>query len=180
MSYEYIIDDDIISLTDFLKTLDKESYPYNIDPFFTKPDIVKGFALYAKNDDQIIATYAARLLDYARYEKAFSNWAIGLKGTYSKVIIPEGVQWYSSCQWVHPNYRGQELGITMDRKKKDEIWNRGGTVNYANCREGLKDYHIDKLQYTVAQHQAFIPVGNVGGSGTEEDKNYYIVYETSS
>ena len=181
MTYTYKTEEDIGALMRFLNQLDKDSYPYKLDPWFDRsnPD-PEGFAMYAYDGDKIIATYAAQKLAYSVYSEAFRDWVTQNNGTNGVITIPDGNQWYSSCQWVHPDYRGQELGILMDRKKKDEIWKRGGTVNYANCRDGLKDYHIDRLGYEKYQHQASVPGGNVGGAGSSEDKEYYVVYEVSN
>ena len=64
-------------------------------------------------------------------------------------------------------------------KEKDKIWELGGTLNYANCRDGLKEYHLKHLGYEKYQYQAHVPGGNIGGSGTVEDKKYFIIHESA-
>lgn len=188
IEYNYSYGDNFKELKDIL--INEESYPYHMDGFFD-PEIIDlreddstknlpKFTLFVSSEEKIVATYAARELPYQEYEKFFKDYVVETcNGTYYDVIVPAGRQWYSSCQWVHEDHRGQSLGIKLDRLKKDKIWELGGTLNYANCRDGLKEYHLKHLGYEKYQYQAHVPGGNIGGSGTVEDKKYYIIHESA-
>ena len=183
MSYTYEYGTNFTELKTILTNRPSDDYPYQMDNFFDPDkdnglDEAQSFTLVAKDENgNVVGTYAARTLDYSIYEEFFENRAAVTGGEYYAPSIPAGQAWYSSCQWIHKDHRGQRLGIQMDRMKKDKIWELGGDVNYANCRDALKEYHVDKLGYNEYQHQATIP-GGVGGAGTSADKNYYLVYET--
>ena len=188
MSYTFHFGTDFNELEEILMTRPSQDYPYQMDNFFRSGRLNdlnddQKFTLYAKNaEENVVATYAARVLDFSVYEDFFKNRTESLSGEYHNPKVPDGIQWYSSCQWVHIDHRGQRLGIDMDRMKKNKILELGGDINYANCREALAEYHTKEtgLGYDVAQPQAFIPAGGVGGAGTSEDKNYFLVYETLS
>lgn len=193
MSYTFEFGKDFNELKEILLSRPSQDYPYRMDNFFdresqlgqTLDDLSNGekFTLYAKDSNgDVVATYAARKLDFSLYANYFETRTLSLGGTYHNPTIPDGNQWYSSCQWVHIDHRGQRLGIDMDSMKKDEILKLGGDINYANCKEALKEYHISDtgLGYDLAQPQAFIPSDGVGGAGTNEDKNYFLVYEMLS
>ena len=199
MSYTFEFGQDFNLLKEILMSRTDLDYPYQMDNFFdtmgsvTRSELVyfemigienlpenKKLTLFAKDEDgKVVATYGARVLDFSEYAAFFKIRTEFTNGIYHNPTMPEGVQWYSSCQWVHSDHRGKRLGIDMDRMKKDKIWELGGDINYANCREKLVDYHIssDGLAYDVAQPQAYIPSGGVGGAGSNEDKNYFLVYE---
>jgi len=190
MSYTFEYGNDFNYLKEILMSRTDLDYPYRMDAHFdynynagfTLNDLTdeEKFTLFAKDvSGNIVATYAARRLDFEVYANNFKNHTLSLGGTYHNPTVPAGIHWYSSCQWVHTDHRNQGLGIIMDRMKKDKIWELRGDINYANCREDLKDYHIsaDGLGYDIAQPQAFIPSGGVGGAGNDYDKNYFLVYE---
>jgi len=193
MSYTFEYGNDFNYLKEILMNRSNQDYPYQMDAHFDY-NYNAGYQLHALSNEEkftlfakdisgnIVATYAARRLDFEVYANNFKNHALSIGGTYHNPAVPEGVHWYSSCQWVHSDHRNQGLGITMDRMKKDKIWELRGDINYANCREALKDYHIspDGLGYDIAQPQAFIPSGGVGGAGSDSDKNYFLVYEILS
>jgi hypothetical protein len=191
MSYTFEFGNDFEYLKEILMSRPKEDYPYEMDNFFDPykynmdymSDNVLAFTLLARDKNgEVVATYAARFLEYSEYENFFEKRTISLGGTYHNPKIystKDTVQWYSSCQWVHTDHRGQRLGIDMDAMKTHKIWELGGDINYANCKEDLKDYHVSPkgLNYDIAQPQAFIPYGGVGGAGSDEDKNYFLVYK---
>lgn len=193
MSYTFKFGTDFNELKEILMNRSSQDYPYQMDNCFNL-ELPLGqslndlsddekFTLYAEDSNgDIVATYAARRLDFSLYANYFKTRTLSLGGTYHNPTVPDGVHWYSSCQWVHVDHRGQRLGITMDSMKKEKILILGGDINYANCREALKEYHISDtgLGYDVAQPQAFIPAGGVGGAGTNEDKNYFLVYKMLS
>lgn len=193
MSYTYEFGKDWAGLKTILSSQDSASYAYEMDNFFdsdktnfapTNVDSSEAFTLYAKDsaNGTVIATYAARKLDYLRYQKWMKTRTENAGGTYygDSNTVPDGIRWYSSCQWTHPNHRNSGLGATMDSKKKLKIQELGGTVNYANHRQDLRNYHINDLGYDSSVYQAFIPSGGLGGSGSDSDRHYYICFETLS
>jgi hypothetical protein len=152
----------------------------------------EGFNLTLKKDDNIIATYASKNLLVKRFKEDFVEWfncdmselqksqvlqfipttynnsveeTFGVHPTYE--ISPEnpadqGVQYYSSCQWVHQDYRGQKFGRVLDHLKKNicfDIFN--ARLQYAIHKESLKDYHLNDLNYSNSEWFATKASGDV-------------------
>ena len=190
MSYTYRFAKDFSNLKNILINLDDDNYPYEMDNFFNpiqswtglnELDSSQAFTLYAEDSNgDIVATYAARQLNYTEYSNWMRDRTSTAGVTYHEANIPEGTAWYSSCQWTHIDHRNEGLGATMDAKKKLKIQELGGTINYANHRAALRDYHKNDLGYDSSIYQAFIPSGGLGGSGGDSDRHYYICYETLS
>ena len=190
MSYTYEFGTDWAGLKTILEGEDSASYGYEMDNWFDSDktwvgisnlDSNQAFTLYAKDSDgDVVATYAARFLDYGKYHKWMKTRTENAGGTIhsDSSTVPAGVRWYSSCQWTHPDHRNNGLGATMDSKKKLRIAEKGGTVNYANHRMDLRNYHKNDLGYDSSVYQAFIPQGGLGGSGGDSDRYYYICFET--
>ncbi len=161
---------------------------FNVEQTEGKDD----FSLTLKKDNNIIATYAAKNLLVQINKTNFVEWfncdmselqktqvlqfipttynnsveeRFGVHPTYE--ISPEnpadqGVQFYSSCQWVHKDYRGQKFGRILDHLKKNicfDIFN--ARIQYAIHKESLKDYHLNDLNYSNSEWFATKASGEV-------------------
>ena len=67
------VSDNFVDFEKFLTGLDKKQYPYNYDEFFNETMVYDGddFALYLKKDNEIIATYAAKVLAFGQFNEDF-------------------------------------------------------------------------------------------------------------
>ena len=171
------INDDFGALKTFLTSLDNSDYPYNFDQAFEGVSKLQdAFALYIKNGDDIYATYAAKIFDY---ENFVNQMKAIFEGTYEDVSINDGLQVYSSCQWVKKEQRGKKFGMCLDHLKKNISFDvLGGDVNFAIHKEAFKDYHLNGLHYANSSKLATIPNGDVGGAGEAIDKVYYVAWST--
>jgi hypothetical protein len=169
--------DDFNSFRTFLEGLSKEDYPYNYDGSFSGV-IDPGFNLTLKKDNNIIATYAAKGKDIVLMQSDFIDY---FKCENSSTSLPafEGKQFYSSCQWVSKDHRGQKFGMILDHLKKNICFDIfGADIQYAIHKDSFKDYHINGLHYDNSEWFATVPQGNVGGAGEENDKVYNVAWIT--
>lgn len=168
------VSQDFNKLVELLNSQTKDDYPYVMDYFFKTDQIdSNSYCLFGWEDNNIVATYAYRKLSFKDYMVYWSNVFSKFNGENFNPSIPGINQWYSSCQWVHKDYRNKGIGVSMDARKKEEIWAHGGDINYANCRVSMKDYHLNTLKYDES-----VELGNfTNPSG--EFKDYLIVYKVA-
>jgi hypothetical protein len=169
-------------LVNHLTSLSKEDYPFDFDPAFT-PDTAHavvsgsrhGAILLLKSGDNIVGTYA--------FKKALITNLIEQIPIYkesAECVKPETLkafwdgeslldnQYYSSCQWIHPDFLGKRLGMALDHLKKYLIFDvLDGNINWAMFTTGLEDYHTGKLTY-----QDSAPLF------TTPDKEYKVTWST--
>ena len=171
------INDDFGALKTFLTSLDKSDYPYNFDPAFEGiSNTQDGFVLYLKNGDNIYATYSCIKMNFDNFK---TNMKLIFEGTYEDVNVDNGMQIYSSCQWVKKEQRGKKFGMCLDHLKKNIAFDvLGGDVNFAIHKEAFKDYHLNGLHYANSVKLATIPNGDVGGAGEAIDKIYHVTWST--
>ena len=184
------VSDNFVDFEKFLTGLDKEQYPYNYDEFFNETMVYGGddFALYLKKDNEIIATYAAKVLAFGQFNEDFENYFYQESGTNPDMNIDElsnlimynpGRHMYSSCQWVSTSHRGKGMGMMLDHLKKNICFDIfDADSNYAIHKEAFKEYHLKGLHYEDSIWMATVPQGNVGGAGEEKDKIYNVTWVT--
>ena len=169
------ITDNATELKTFLESLSDEEYPYNFDAAFNESFIDgEGFALFLKNGDTIVSTYAAKGFDKNVFVEGMKEI---YEGTYENVDLGVGQPCYSSCQWVAKSHRGKKFGMCLDHLKKNIIFDKTRyNINYAIHKETFKDYHLNGLHYSNSEKLATIPNGDVGGAGEKIDKVYNIAW----
>ena len=160
------------------------------DEFFNETMVYGGddFALYLKKDNEIIATYAAKVLAFGQFNEDFENYFYQESGTNPDMNIDElsnlimynpGRHMYSSCQWVSTSHRGKGMGMMLDHLKKNICFDIfDADSNYAIHKEAFKEYHLKGLHYEDSIWMATVPQGNVGGAGEEKDKIYNVTWVT--
>ena len=179
------VSDNFKDFQHFLTHLSPDDYPYRFDVSFEPGNLNEtAFALMLKQDDKIIATYAAKDLDIKYFVKDFKEFVDDGANTYfsKEGICPdipnfEGIQMYSSCQWVSKDHRGKGFGMILDHLKKNicfDIFN--ADFNYAIHKSQFADYHIKGLHYDESKWLATIPKGDVGGAGEKKDKIYNLTW----
>ena len=184
------VSDNFVDFEKFLTGLDKEQYPYNYDEFFNETMVYGGddFALYLKKDNEIIATYAAKVLAFGQFNEDFENYFYQESGTNPDMNIDElsnlimynpGRHMYSSCQWVSTSHRGKGMGMMLDHLKKNICFDIfDADSNYAIHKEAFKEYHLKGLHYDDSIWLATVPQGGVGGAGEDKDKVYNVTWVT--
>ena len=158
---------------------EKDDYPYNFDAAFeSELNNATGFVLYLKLGDNVVATYAAKRLSLSTF---ISGMKSKFSGIYEDVSFEDGIDAYSSCQWVSKDHRNKKWGRVLDHLKKHICFDlMKCDINYAIHKEDLKDYHINHLGYSNSEKLATIPNGDVGGAGEVIDKIYNITYTTAT
>ena len=184
------VSDNFEEFNAFIGQLPKSDYPYNPDEFFggsMLPDILdKTFALYLKKGDTIIGTYAARELRFNEFYIEFTNWAEdgyykleeNGKELSESIMYKPGRHMYSSCQWVHKDYRGKKLGMALDNLKKNICFDVfEADTNYCFHKPQFADYHIKGLHYDESMWMLTVPKGDISdGIGKEKDKSYNVAF----
>jgi hypothetical protein len=169
---------------------ESSDYPYPMDPSFTPSylgELGKGataFALYLKKGDEVVATYAAKSHRPKTIADNLYEFYPNLEvQTLPEILDREDVDYYySSCQWVHTNHLGKKLGVSLDLLKKHIIFDspqfQNVDVNFAihKINDSMKSYHLSKLFYSNSEPFAIKKDGGVGGAGSEEDREYNIVW----
>ena len=148
------VSDDFESFQIFLEGLSKEEYPYGYDVSFSDQHGGHGFNLTLKKDNNIIATYAAKLKEVVHTQSDYAEHFDCAGDSINKSLPAfRGSQMYSSCQWVSIAERGNKLGVILDHLKKNICFDIfGADMQYATHKKPLKDYHIDKLHYSNSDH----------------------------
>lgn len=188
MGYDVVLHEDWEDLGKILT--ESPDYQYPMDPGFTKAYLhsdTPAFALYLKRGDEVVATYAAK----SHHPRVIAE---NLDEFYPDLVVQELPEildrsdlsyWYSSCQWVHTDHLGKKLGVSLDLLKKHIIFDGLESknhdkvdVNFAihKINDSMKTYHIDKLAYSSSEPFAIKKEGAVGGAGSEEDREYNIVW----
>ena len=184
------VSDNFVDFEKFLTSLDKKQYPYNYDEFFNETMVLDGddFALYLKKDNEIIATYAAKILAFGQFNDDFENYLyqqsgknpeMNFDGLANLIMYKSGRHMYSSCQWVSTSHRGKGMGMMLDHLKKNicfDVFNADS--NYAIHKEAFTEYHTKGLHYDDSILMANVPQGNVGGAGEKKDKIYNVTWVT--
>ena len=186
------------ALKNQLTSLSKEDYPFDFDPSFTPgehtykvlsedPDLAKykGAVLFLKSGDDIVGTYAFKFTLVENFINDVPNYKEGAEcvnpetleafwdGEWNDEVYPPAKkplkgQYYSSCQWIHPDFLGKKLGMALDHLKKYLIFDvLDGNINWAMFTTGLEDYHTGKLTY-----QDSAPLF------TTPDKEYKVTWST--
>ena len=185
------VNDDFIGFENFLKSLSKEQYPYQFDEFFSQSMVFGGddFALYLKKDNEVIATYAAKILNFGAFLEDFESYFYAESGNQLKINMenlsesilysPNQRHMYSSCQWVSTSHRGKGMGMMLDHLKKNICFDIfDADSNYAIHKEAFKEYHLKGLHYDDSIWLATVPQGGVGGAGEDKDKVYNVTWVT--
>ena len=181
------VNDNFKDFQHFLTHLTADNYPYRYDEFFNASNLVgndTAYALYLKKDDKIIATYAAKELEFSSFFGDIREFAGGRfdkvtedlnENSFSKL----GTCMYSSCQWVDTEYRGKRFGMILDHLKKNICFDIfEADMNYAIHKEQFADYHIKGLHYDESKWLATVEKGDVGGAGEKKDKVYHLTWVT--
>tara|TARA_Y200000002_G_scaffold7864_1_gene6579 strand:- start:97 stop:765 length:669 start_codon:yes stop_codon:yes gene_type:complete len=173
------INEDFTGLKTLLLSKEKDDYPYNFDAAFeSELNNATGFVLYLKLGDNVVATYAAKRLSLSTF---ISGMKSKFSGIYEDVSFEDGIDAYSSCQWVSKDHRNKKWGRVLDHLKKHICFDlMKCDINYAIHKEDLKDYHINHLGYSNSEKLATIPNGDVGGAGEVIDKIYNMTYTTAT
>jgi len=103
-----LVSQDFNKLVELLNSQTKDDYPYVMDYFFKTDQIdSNSYCLFGWEDNNIVATYAYRKLSFKDYMVYWSNVFSKFNGENFNPSIPGINQWYSSCQWVHKDYRNK-------------------------------------------------------------------------
>ena len=155
------VSDDFNSFRTFLEGLSKEDYPYNYDESFSG-EIDTSFNLTLKKDNNIIATYAARGLFLSGFHADFIDYFNCENMATNLPTFEEKDQYYSSCQWVSKDHRGNKFGMILDHLKRNICFDIfGASMQYAIHKEAFKDYHLNGLHYSDSQWFGTVPNGDV-------------------
>ena len=74
-------------------------------------------------------------------------------------------------------YRGGRFGILLDQLKKvDSLIRLNWDCQFSHCRAMLHEYHLRSLRY--AHSELAFQSHSVAGSGTFDDKEYYMNWIT--
>jgi hypothetical protein len=160
--YDLVVTDNVVLFASSLSALDKISYPFSVDTSIleTTPED-RRFCLMLYRSDLLIGTYFAKQQNLVSYilniSKYFQSFEFDNFKDYINQFDNYNDAWYSSAQWTHPMFRGNDIGTILDYAKKQLIYSVfNGAHNYCLHHDEQTEYHLKTLGYDIS-----IPTGEL-------------------